>query len=122
MAKNEVYRVGQYVPLPVPEGTKAGTAVRVGILNAVTVSERNDTELQHGGHQGEASSDLGGAHILPVTITGGPLSAGQAIYRTPAGKLVTVAGADGVNPLFGASLEYNVPNGTETPVVVKVLN
>lgn len=119
MAKNEVYRVGQYVPLPTPDKTPAGTAVRVGILNAVTVTEHNTEEQQYGGHKGESSVDLGGAHILPVTITGGALKAGQAIYITTAGKLVTVA-TD--NTLFGASLEYNVPNGTDTPVVVKVLN
>lgn len=123
MAKNEVYRAGEYVPAPVPQGTKAGSALRVGTLNLVTVTERSDIEGQYGNHQGESSVDLGGGHILPVTISGGPLTWGQPIYVTAAGKLVTATGPEATpNQLFGAALEYNVPNGTDTPVVVKILN
>lgn len=119
MAKNEVYRLGQYVPLPVIDGTDSGDAVRVGILNGVAVTPKNTVEGEFGGHLGEAPVDLGGAFILPVTIAAGPLTAGQAIYITGAGVLTTVATG---NTLFGAALEYNVPNGTGTPVTVKILN
>lgn len=118
MAKNEVYRLGQYVPLPVPEGTKAGDPVRVGGLNAVAVSERNSYEGEFGGHVGEASTDLGGAHTFNVTVSGGPLKAGQPIYIKADNSLVTVA-TD--NNLFGHSLEYNVPNGAHV-VTVKIAN
>lgn len=119
MAKNEVYRLGQYVPLPVADGTDSGDPVRVGILNGAAVTPKNTVEGEFGGHLGEAPVDLGGAYIFPVTITGGPLTAGQAIYITAAGALVTTATG---NSLFGAALEYNVPNGTNVPVTVKILN
>lgn len=119
VSKNEVYRVGQYVPAPVPAGTKAGTPLRIGVLNLVTVGEVATAEHTPYGHEGEASVDLGAAWILPVTISGGATTFGQAVYITAAGALVTTATN---NTLFGAILEYGVPNGTNTPITVKILN
>lgn len=119
VSKNEVYRVGQYVPAPLPAGTAAGTAKRLGVLNLVTVGEVATAEHEPYGHEGSAPVDLGGAWILPVTISGGATSFGQAVYITDAGALVTTATG---NNLFGAILEYGVPNGTNTPLTVKILN
>lgn len=125
MAKNEVYRVGQYFPGPVPApaggdvSLGAGRPLRLGALNVVQVSERQpEANDRYGNNIGEASLDSGGAHKLPVTISGGPLTFGQAIYITDANALVTVA-TD--NDLFGYALEYNVPNG-DAEVVVKIAN
>lgn len=124
MASNEVYRIGQHVPAPVPApaaGDKmlgANRPLRLGGLNAVQVSTKNVDNTQYGNNLGEASVDFGGAHKFPVTVSGGPLAFGQPIYITDANKLVTVA-TD--NDLFGHALEYNVPNG-EQLVIVKIAN
>lgn len=127
MAKNEVYRLGQYVPLPVPvadAGDKLGgegRPLRIGSLNVVQVSPRtngDDEDYVAGNYPGYASTDSGGAHKLPVTVSGGALVAGQPIYITSANALVTVATG---NQLFGVSLEEGHPNGVQQ-VVVKILN
>jgi len=125
MAKNEVYRIGEYVagPVPAPAANDktlgTGRPLRLGALNAVQVSEQQPVENdRYGNNIGEASLDFAGAHKLPVTISGGPLVFGQPIYITDANALVTVA-TD--NDLFGYALEYNVPNGA-AEVVVKIAN
>jgi len=126
MAKNEVYRIGQYVPAPVPAPAAGSTALadvgrplHIGDLNVVQVSPRNSVEHEFGGHAGEAAVDLGGAHKFPVDIVTNPLSWGQRIFITDAGVLTTVVGT---NTLFGHALEYNVPTGNGTLVVVKIKN
>ncbi len=125
MAQNEVYRIGQYVAGPVPAPAAddktlgTGRPLRLEALNAVQVSPRQpESNDVYGNNIGEASLDFAGAHKLPVTISGGPLKFGQAIYITDANALVTVA-TD--NELFGYALEYNVPNGAAL-VVVKIAN
>lgn len=126
MAKNEVYRAGQYVPLPVPDADPSdklggeGRPLRIGSLNAVQVSPKSteDNDYAGGNYEGYASVDLGGAHKLPVTVSGGSLKAGQPIYIKSDNTLVTTA-TD--NQLFGASLEEGHPTGVQQ-VVVKILN
>lgn len=122
MAKNEVYRVSQYIPLPVPDaeaGDKLGgegRPLRIGGLNVVQVSPKSTEENDYvgGNEEGYASCDLGGAHKLPVTVSGGALKAGQPIYITAANALVTTA-TD--NQLFGHSVEEGHPNGARNVVV-----
>lgn len=126
MAKNEVYRASQYIPLPVPDAAAGdklggeGRALRIGTLNVVQVSPKSTEENDYvgGNYEGYASCDLGGAHKLPVTVSGGALKAGQPIYIKADNSLVTVA-TD--NQLFGASVEEGAPNGVQQ-VVVKILN
>lgn len=127
MANNEVYRIGQWVPGPVPDAAAndpekgAGRALRLNGLNAVQVSTKNVDNTQYGNNLGEASLDFGGAHKLPVTVTGGPVEFGDPIYITAANKLVTADAGDGSTPIFGHSLEYNVPNG-ERKITVRLAN
>ena len=45
MAKNITFKPGQHLPAPVPANTKAGTAVRIGGLNAVTITDRAKTDV-----------------------------------------------------------------------------
>lgn len=126
MAKNEVYRVGEWFPLPVPDAaagdTTGGTGrpLRIGGLNVVQVSPKTVDEDSYvgGNYPGYASVDAGGAHKLPVTVSGGALTAGQPIYITSANALVTVATS---NNLFGHSLEAGHPNGVQQ-VVVRLAN
>lgn len=127
MAKNEVYRDGVDVPMPVPDAangdTTGGTGrpLRIGGLNCVQVSPKTvdeETDYSGGNYTGYASVDFHGAHKFPVTVSGGALKAGQPIYITSANALVTVA-TD--NNLFGHSLEEGHPNGVQQ-VVVKIAN
>jgi len=130
MATNEVYRLGQYVPAPVPDAKTTdklkgeNRPLRLGGLNAVQVSRKNVDNTEYGNSLGEASVDFGGAHKFPVTITNGPLKFGQDVFIAPDGdqfKLITADAGDGTTPLFGHALEYNVPNGTAN-VVVRIAN
>lgn len=124
MAKNEVYRVGQYVPVPVPDTapgsgvsllTTSGVALRVGGLNLVTVTQKGEDNYPQ-----NASGDLGGAHLFPVTVAGGPATFGTPVYLiTATGLLSTVAtGAT----FFGYILDDTpIANGTQVPAVVKIV-
>lgn len=127
MANNEVYRLGQYVPGPVPDAAAndpqkgAGRPLRIGGLNAVQVSPKNTDNTAYGNNIGEASLDFGGAHKFPVTVSGAPLKFGQPVYITASNELVTADAGDGTTPLFGHVLEYNVPTGARK-VTVKIAN
>lgn len=92
MALNEVFKLGQYISLPVPNGVKSGEPVRVGVLNAVATTDEGGGV---GNAEGYASVDLSGAHkhIIPGAAVG------DAIYITPARALVTTAPG---NKLYGA--------------------
>lgn len=123
MADNEVYRVGQYVPVPVPDTapgsglsllTNSGVPLRVGTLNLVTVTRKGEDNYAQ-----NASGDLGGAHFLPVTITGGPASFGTAVFLVTASGLLSTASASAT--FFGWIIEETpVANGTQVGVVVKI--
>lgn len=91
MALNEVFKLGTYISLPVPVGTKTGDPVRVGVLNGTAIVD----EGTGGNKSGYASVDLSGAHkhVIPGAAVG------DAIYITSAGDLVTTASG---NKLFGA--------------------
>lgn len=123
MALNEVFKEGNHLSLPVPDGTLAGKALRIGILNAVAETDEGGTTAvvngitQTTGGVGNkdnfASVSLTGTWELDVT---GALTVGQAVYITGAGALTATATG---NFLFGAALRAK---GTGLgPVVVKVL-
>lgn len=128
MSKTEQYRVGQYIPGPVPASTPAGKPLRLGVLRVVTVTPRSVANSPSavglpathipGLVDGEASLDLGGAHMLPVTVTGGPTTFGQQVYLT-GGVLVTAVTA---GDEFGALVDYGTPNGVQVDCIVKILN
>lgn len=119
-----MYRVGQYLPVPVPDVSTAGVDTRVtsgvplqvGIANVVTVSLKGENQ-----YAGNASCDLGGVHLLPVTITGGPKSFGTTVYMTTATGLLTVDATGGVKFGFLAE-ESPVGNAVQTPCIVKITN
>lgn len=123
MALNEVFKEGNHLSLPVPDGTLAGKALRIGVLNAVAETDEGGTTAvvngitQITGGVGNAdnfaSLSLVGAWELDVT---GALTVGQAVYITGANVLTATATG---NFLFGAALRAK-GSGTG-PVVVKVL-
>lgn len=113
MAKNEVYRLGQYFPLPVPEGTESGDPIRIGVLNGIAATGRG----VEGNYPTHASFDNGGAWLVPVDIVTNPIAPGAAIYITGANVLTNVATG---NKLYGAFIEdTNVAVGTQVLCVVK---
>jgi predicted RecA/RadA family phage recombinase len=131
MAKNFVFKEAEYLSLPVPEGTRAGTAVRVGILNAVTVTDEGSatqtidvgygvTQTQPSGGIGNkagfASCALKGSAILAVT---GTTAYGTPVYIKASDGTLNVAGGAGY-AVFGAAL--GAKGAAKGPVNVKILN
>lgn len=76
MALNEIFRDADHLSLPVPANTKAGSPVRVGGLNGVTQTNRNEgtapTDTQGpdttGNPVGNATVWLKGAHEFTVAF------------------------------------------------------
>lgn len=123
MALNEIFKEANHLSLPVPDDTKAGKPLRIGILNAVAETDEGGatavvngiTQITGGvGNKDNfASVSHVGAWLLPVT---GTLTVGQAVYITSANALTATASG---NFLFGAALRAK---GTGLgDVLVKVL-
>lgn len=131
MARNEVYKVGNFVSLPVPVGTKSGEPVRVGSLNGVAqvdeptaylaaTSNPPYNEAPSGNKAGYASVALEGAFNLPVSTTT-TLAVGAPVYIITASRTLTTTDNSGANPLFGHAL---TPKGATANqlVVVRIAN
>ena len=118
MATNETFRNGDMLSLPVPSGTKAGDAVRVGGLNGVCQTDRAKVDVDpynadgtvsstynYGGGNatGNASVWLVGVHELPVTTTT-TLAIGDPVYIVTADNTLTTTDNTGANPLFGHAI------------------
>ena len=123
MAKNITYKPGQHLPAPVPANTKAGTAVRIGGLNAITVTDRAKTDVAPinadgtvntaynaggGNANGNASVWFEGVVKVVVTAASAP-TFGQAIYLASTGLTTT----EGSNPLWGHAVDL-APVATTT--------
>lgn len=132
MAKNFVFKEAEYISLPVPTGTKAGKPLRIGVLNAVTVTaEGSVTETitlgagmsitqvsgaMSGNAPGFASVALHGSAILDVT---GATTVGGAVYIKTSDNTLTTTVAAG-SKLFGTALA--VKTAPVGPVHVKIIN
>lgn len=132
MARNEVYRVGANLPVAVPDlapGSNVdlritdGVPLRIGGLNAVTVSTKGGEAFLNGYHgdnyDGNVSVALDKAFLLPVTIVGGPLGFGTPVYLVTATGLLSTASAS-ATPFGWIVEESPVATGTQVPVVVKI--
>lgn len=129
---NSVFKEADYISLPVPTGTKAGVALRIGLLNAVTVTaEGSVTETitlgagasitqpsgaASGNEPGFASVALKGSAILPVT---GVTAVGTPVYIKVADNTLQVTAAAGTK-LYGVALR--VKSAPIAGVLVKILN
>ena len=132
MATNIVYKPGQHLAAPVPANTKAGTAVRIGGLNAITVTDRAKTDVaplnadgtintayNAGGGNANGNASVwfagGGPAIVHNVTTAAAPTFGAPIYFDPAGvatKLTTTAGALAV---FGHAVDLApINNGDGT--------
>jgi predicted RecA/RadA family phage recombinase len=130
MAKNFVFKEADYISLPVPSGTRAGSPLRVGILNAVAVTDEGGATVTIalgagvtltqpsggiGNAPGFASVALKGAGMLTVT---GATTVGGEVYIKADNTLTTTKAAG--TKLFGAALR--VKTAPAGPVLVKILN
>jgi hypothetical protein len=127
MAKNEVFKIGDGLSLPVATGTKSGTPLRIGILNAVAQTDEGSVTNPDyvfagiaqptggiGSAPGFTSVKRSGAWMVPVA--GAITSAGQAVYIKADGTLsATGTGAF----LWGAALRTK--SAPTAPVLVEIL-
>ena len=111
MATNIVYKPGQHLPAPVAANTKSGTAVRIGGLNAITVTDRAKTDVSplnadgsvntaYNAGGGNASVWFEGVAKVVVTSAAAP-TFGQPVHLGASG-LTTTAGSD---PLWGHAVD-----------------
>lgn len=109
MAKNEVFRYGDHISLPVPTGTISGDPVKVGQLVGVAQVDRATvpTGTNPGGGNAEGSSSIwrNGAHKLKVD--GAVTAIGTPVYFQGDGttRNDTLTTTVGTNTLFGYALE-----------------
>lgn len=107
MAKNEVYKYGDWLSLPVPAGTLSGDPRLVGHLAGVA-----QTAVAEGGNPaGHASMALTG--VFDLSVTGAVASVGLPIYITSAHALTTTATG---NHLFGHALATKAAAAGVIPV------
>ena len=73
MAKNIIYKPGQHLPAPVPANTKSGTAVRIGGLNAITITDRAKTDVAPISADGTINTISDGSTTKTCTYSNGQL-------------------------------------------------
>lgn len=131
MARNEVYKVGGFVSLPVPVGTLSGAPVRVGSLNGVaqtteptaylaSTSNPPYNESPSGNKAGYSSVALEGAFSIPVATTTA-LAVGAPVYIVTASNTLTTTDNTGANPVFGHALTAKGTTAGQL-VVVRIAN
>ena len=127
MAKNEVFKIGDGISLPVATGTKSGTPLRIGILNAVAQTDEGSVTNPRfvfegvaqptggiGNAPGFTSVKRSGSWLVPVA--GVVANVGDPIYIKADGTLsATGTGAF----LWGAALD--VKTSPTAPLHVEIL-
>lgn len=135
MARNETFRDGNMLSLPVPSGRKSGDPVRIGGLNGVCATDRAkvdvaayntdgtpNTSYNYGGGNptGNASVWLAGVHDLAVSTTT-TRAIGDPIYIITATNVLTTTDNSGANPLFGHAVEAKSSTADEV-IRVRITN
>lgn len=128
MARNQVYKEADFLSLPVATGKLSGSAVRIGGLNGVLLT--NEGSVDEGSHAydkaassneaGYASVALKGAFRLPVSTTT-TRAIGDPIYIITASGVLTTTDNSGANPLFGHALSAKGSTANQD-VIVRIAN
>ena len=129
---NKVFKDADYLSVPVPTGTLAGSPVRVGGLNVITVTDEGSvsttislgagvsiiqpTGAQTGNKAGWASATLKGSANLEVT---GVTAFGTPVYIKTSDNSLQVTAAAGTKH-YGYAL--GIKTAPKAPVHVKVIN
>lgn len=112
MALNEIFKEGNHLSAPVPDGTLSGTPLRIGVLNAVAETDEggatNGLNVINGvaqptGGIGNADNFASVSHegVWRVPVTGALAGFGTPVYITPAGALTATSTG---NFLWGATI------------------
>lgn len=128
MARNQVYKEADFLSLPVATGKLSGSAVRIGGLNGVlltnegSVDEGSNTydKAASSNEAGYASVALKGAFRLPVS-TNTTRAIGDPIYIITASGVLTTTDNSGANPLFGHALSAKGSTANQD-VIVRIAN
>jgi hypothetical protein len=135
MSTNEIFRSGDKLSLPVPDGRTAGSPVRIGGLNGVCATDKAkvdvsptnangtlNTDYNYGGGNptGNASVWLVGVHDLAVSTTT-TRAIGDPIYIITASNVLTTTDNSGANPVFGHAVEAKSSTANEV-IRVRIAN
>lgn len=112
MALNEIFKEGNHLSAPVPDGTLSGTPLRIGVLNAVAETDEggatNGLNVINGvaqptGGIGNADNFASVSHegVWRVSVSGALAGYGTPVYITSAGALTATATG---NFLWGAAI------------------
>jgi len=123
VALNEVFKEGNHLSFPVPDGTTSGKPLRIGILNAVAETDEGGASIvvngitQQTGGIGNKDNFASVSHVGVWELdVAGALTVGQAVFIKSDNTLTATATG---NFLFGAAIRAK---GTGTgPAVVKLL-
>lgn len=135
MSTNEIFRGGDKLSLPVPDGRVSGSPVRIGGLNGVLATDKAkvdvsptnadgtlNTSYNYGGGNptGNASVWLVGVHDLPVSTTT-TRAIGDPIYIITATNVLTTTDNSAANPLFGHAVEAKSSTANEV-IRIRIAN
>lgn len=133
MAKNFIFKEAEYLSLPVPAGTRAGKPVRIGALNAITVTDEGAAtqtiQLGAGVSITQPSGGIGNAAgfasvalhgAAELDVLGATLAdCSTLVHIKIADNTLTTTPAAGTR-LFGVALRAK--GAALGPVLVKVFN
>lgn len=129
MARNEVFKEANYLSLPVPTGTLAGSPLRIGGLNVVTQTAEasvivppmfpnyNGPATPSSNEAGYASCALIGGFNFPLASGTGAVAVGDPIYITSGNVLTTTASG---NQVYGHALSTKASGAGN--VIVRLYN
>lgn len=100
--KNEAFRPGGELSLPVPSGTKSGEPVKIGGICGVAATDRSTTAAPVGGNINGHASVLIDGRVYQIDVDGAITGAGQPIYIVVASRTLTVTSSG--NELWGHSV------------------
>lgn len=121
MALNENLRDADHLSLPVPQGTKSGDPIRVGCMNGVCQTDRNEGGAPdpvtgpavNTNPVGNATVWLKGSHVFEVAFA--IANVGTPVYITAGGDLTATATG---NFFYGAAL--STKSATAGPLEVAI--
>lgn len=133
MAKNFVWKDADYLSAPVPTGTKSGTPLRLGGLNAITQTDEGSLEIARANAvapnymtaNGASSNKAGYASVAykgaaRVEVSGAIATYGLPVYIDPADNKLHATDNSGARVLFGHALGVKAAGAGD--IIVRIAN